>query len=184
MLKQRILSALVLLPLPILALWYESPWFELLCAAVLTVMGWEWEKLVLKRFTVLGMLIAVTGVASVFMLGDSPEVAWTLPAVMTIALYVAAKKQNTEHQKLFAFGMAYSVYSYLSAYTADGTFSIYAGVGQDKLPEVIELIREELLLLKKKGITKEEFQGAREQLKSSYIFSLESVSGRMASIAR
>ena len=37
MLKQRILSALVLLPLPILALWYESPWFELLCAAVLTV---------------------------------------------------------------------------------------------------------------------------------------------------
>lgn len=81
-------------------------------------------------------------------------------------------------------GMAYSVYSYLSAYTADGTFSIYAGVGQDKLPEVIELIREELLLLKKKGITKEEFQGAREQLKSSYIFSLESVSGRMASIGK
>lgn len=94
MLKQRILSALVLLPLPILALWYESPWFELLCAAVLTVMGWEWEKLVLKRFTVLGMLIAVTGVASVFMLGDSPEVAWTLPAVMTIALYVAAKNKT------------------------------------------------------------------------------------------
>ena len=64
----------------------------------------------LKRFTVLGMLIAVTGVASVFMLGDFPEVAWILPAVMTVALYAAAKKQNTEHQKLFAFGMAYSVY--------------------------------------------------------------------------
>lgn len=110
MLKQRILSALVLLPLPILALYYETPWFELLCAVALTAMGWEWEKLVLKRFTVLGMLIAVTGVACVFMLDDAPEVAWTLPAVMTAALYAAVKKENTEHQKLFAFGMAYSVY--------------------------------------------------------------------------
>jgi len=110
MLKQRILSALILLPLPILALYYESPWFELLCAAALTAMGWEWEKLVLKRFTVLGMLIAVVGVACVFMLGDFPEVAWTLPAVMTVVLYIAVKKENTEHQKLFAFGMAYSVY--------------------------------------------------------------------------
>ena len=114
MLKQRVLSALLLLPLPVLALYYGTPWFELLCAAALTAMGAEWENLVLKRFTVLGMLIAVTGVASVFMLNDAPEIAWTLPAVMTIALYVAVKKQNTEHQKLFAFGMAYSVYPMVS----------------------------------------------------------------------
>lgn len=78
-------------------------------------------------------------------------------------------------------GLAYSVYSYLSAYTSDGTFSIYAGVGQDKLEETIDVIRKELALLKEKGITREEFQGAKEQLKSSYIFSMESVSGRMAS---
>lgn len=50
MLKQRILSAFLLLPLPILALYFGPPWFELVCAVSLTAMGWEWEKLVLKRF--------------------------------------------------------------------------------------------------------------------------------------
>ncbi|MBE6020750.1 MAG: insulinase family protein [Clostridiales bacterium] len=78
-------------------------------------------------------------------------------------------------------GMAYSVYSYLSSYTNDGCFTIYAGVGQDKLPETIRLIREELALLKDKGITADEFNAAKEQLKSSYTFSLENVSGKMAS---
>ncbi len=85
--------------------------------------------------------------------------------------------QNIREDK----GMAYSVYSYLSSFTADGCFVIYAGVGQDKLPETIGLIRDELLLLKKDGITKDEFESAKEQLKSSFIFSLENVSGKMAS---
>ena len=83
MLKQRILSAFLLLPLPILALYFGPPWFELVCAVSLTAMGWEWEKLVLKRFSVLGMLIAVTGICGIFLLDISPVVAWTLPAVMT-----------------------------------------------------------------------------------------------------
>ena len=78
-------------------------------------------------------------------------------------------------------GMAYSVYSYLSSYTNDGCFTIYAGVGQEKLPETIRLIRNELELLKDKGITEDEFNAAKEQLKSSYTFSLENVSGKMAS---
>ncbi|MBR1993350.1 MAG: insulinase family protein, partial [Firmicutes bacterium] len=77
-------------------------------------------------------------------------------------------------------GMAYSVYSYLSSYTNDGCFTIYAGVGQEKLPETIRLIRNELELLKDKGITEDEFNAAKEQLKSSYTFSLENVSGKMA----
>lgn len=81
-------------------------------------------------------------------------------------------------------GMAYAVYSYLSAYTADGTFTIYAGVGQENLPHTVELIIQQLSLLKKQGILEEEFLAAKEQLKSSYIFSLESVSSRMASIGK
>ena len=78
-------------------------------------------------------------------------------------------------------GMAYSVYSYLSSYTSDGFFAIYAGVGQDKLEETIDCVKEELALLKKDGITDDEFFASKEQLKSSTIFGLESVSGRMAS---
>lgn len=110
MLKQRILSAVLLLPLPVLALYYGSPWFELLIAVALTAMGWEWEKLVLKRFTALGMAIAVTGVCCVFVLDINAYIAWILPALMTVVLYFAVKKENVEHQKLFVFGVAYSVY--------------------------------------------------------------------------
>ncbi len=110
MLKQRILSAFLLLPLPILALYFGSPWFELLCAVILTIMGWEWERLILKRFSVLGMLIAVTGICGVFLLDISPVVAWVLPAVMTVAMYIVAKKQKLDHQKLFSFGILYSSY--------------------------------------------------------------------------
>lgn len=83
--------------------------------------------------------------------------------------------QNIREEK----GMAYSVYSYMSSYTNDGSFTIYAGVGQDKLTETIRLIREELDLLRDKGITEEEFYSAKEQLKSSYIFGLEGVSSKM-----
>lgn len=110
MLKQRVLSACILLPLPILALYFKSPWFEMLCAVILTIMGWEWEKLILKRFSVLGMLIAVTGICGVFLLDIDAVVAWVLPAVMTVVLYITARKQKLEHEKLFAFGVAYSAY--------------------------------------------------------------------------
>ncbi len=114
MLKQRILSAFLLLPLPILALYFGPPWFELLCAVSLATMGWEWEKLVLNRFSVLGMVIAVTGICGIFLLDISPVVAWVLPAVMTIILYVIVKKQGLEHQKLFVFGVPYSAYPMIS----------------------------------------------------------------------
>ena len=114
MLKQRVLSALLLLPLPILVLYFGPPWFEMLCAVSLATMGWEWEKLVLKRFSVLGMVMAVTGICGVFLLEISPVIAWILPAVMTVVLYIIVKKQQLEHQKLFAFGMLYSAYPIIS----------------------------------------------------------------------
>ena len=108
--KQRILSALCLLPLPVLALYFGTPWFEIFAAAVLTVMGWEWEKMVCGRFGVSGMVTAVTGVVGVFLLDLTPVVAWSLPAVVAIGVYAAAKKENMPHAGLFACGLPYSAY--------------------------------------------------------------------------
>jgi len=88
--------------------------------------------------------------------------------------------QNIREEK----GMAYSVYSYASSYTKDGYFGIYAGVSHDMTEKAIGAIVEELELLRKNGVTAEELSTAKEQLKGSYIFSLESVSGRMASIGK
>ncbi|HYE83906.1 MAG TPA: pitrilysin family protein [Clostridia bacterium] len=81
-------------------------------------------------------------------------------------------------------GLAYSVFSYPSAFEDCGLFSIYAGAKPDNLKSVAELIMEEIHEMKKAGITEEELYDSKEQLKGSYILGLESTSGRMISIGK
>lgn len=88
--------------------------------------------------------------------------------------------QNIREEK----GMAYSVYSFASSYINDGFYGIYAGVSHDMVESAIGAITEELKLLRDKGVTLDELSTAKEQLKGNHIFSLESVSGRMASLGR
>lgn len=83
--------------------------------------------------------------------------------------------QNVREQK----GLAYSVYSMMGSFTDDGYYNIYAGVSHDKIEEAVQAIREELYLLEKEGITKDELESSREQLKAAYIFAQENVAGRM-----
>jgi len=83
--------------------------------------------------------------------------------------------QSIREQK----GLAYSVFSYLNAYSDTGIFAIYAGVAHEKVENALEGIKEELLKLKTEGVTEDEFNMAKTQLKSSYTFSQENVSGRM-----
>lgn len=85
--------------------------------------------------------------------------------------------QNIRERK----GLAYSVYSVNSSFKRGGYFDIYAGVAHDNVEKAVEAVREELLLLKKNGVTKAELSKAKEQMKSSYIFGQESVSNRMFS---
>ncbi|MEG2199478.1 MAG: insulinase family protein, partial [Anaerovorax sp.] len=54
-----------------------------------------------------------------------------------------------------------------------------AGVSHDKVEDTIQAIAHELRLLGLKGVTKEELEIAKEQLKGSYIFSFENVNSRM-----
>lgn len=88
--------------------------------------------------------------------------------------------QNIREEK----GLAYSVYSMVSSFAEEGYYNIYAGVSHDKIEDAILAIKDELLILKNKGITDEELSIAKEQLKSSYIFSQENVNGRMFSIGK
>jgi predicted Zn-dependent peptidase len=88
--------------------------------------------------------------------------------------------QNIREQK----GLAYSVYSSTSSFTNDGIFSIYAGVGHEKVRETVAAIADELEKLKQEGVTQDEINAAKEQMKSHYIFGQENVSGRMFSIGK
>lgn len=88
--------------------------------------------------------------------------------------------QNIREEK----GLAYSVYSVASSFSDTGYFNIYAGVAHDKIKDAIEGIREELEILKRDGVTADELSTAKEQMKSSYIFGQENVTGRMFSIGK
>ena len=81
-------------------------------------------------------------------------------------------------------GMAYTVYSYPNAYTDTGMLAVYAATNPGAAEQVIDLIVREARALAETGMSREEFQMAREQMKAGYIMWLESTSARMQSIGR
>ena len=76
-------------------------------------------------------------------------------------------------------GLAYSVYSYVSAYEYAGSQVVYAGVNPMQAEEAFKAICNVIDELKAKGITKEEFIRSREQMKSGLLFSNESSYSQM-----
>ena len=88
--------------------------------------------------------------------------------------------QNIREDK----GLAYSVFSYPSSYKEIGLLTIYAGINPNQLDEVLKLINQEIHVLKKDGLTKDELHKSKEQLKGSYMLGLESTSSRMSAIGK
>ena len=76
-------------------------------------------------------------------------------------------------------GLAYSVYSYVSAYNDCGTQNIYAGVNPQKAEEAFEAILNVVNDIKHNGFKEEEFLRSREQMKSSLFFRNESTNSQM-----
>lgn len=81
-------------------------------------------------------------------------------------------------------GLVYSIYSYPSSYKNAGLFTIYAGMNAEHLEKVVELIIKEIKILLKEGLSKDELEKSKEQLKGSYILGLESTSSRMNSMGK
>lgn len=81
-------------------------------------------------------------------------------------------------------GLAYSIYSYPIYYAATGTFALYAGTGENQAVEVVRLMREELEKLRSEGVTREEFERCKAQLKGSYVLGLEGSGSRMNTIGK
>lgn len=76
-------------------------------------------------------------------------------------------------------GLAYSVYSYVSAYEECGNLIVYAGVNPEKAEQALGAISKCIRELKDGGITEDEFLRGREQMKSALLFSQESTSSQM-----
>ena len=81
-------------------------------------------------------------------------------------------------------GLAYSVFSGLSAYRDAGNITIYAGCSNEAVGEVIDLCVEELRQLKREPAPESELRRAQDHLKGSLMLSLENTASRMSHLAR
>ena len=81
-------------------------------------------------------------------------------------------------------GLAYAVFSGLSAYRDAGSITIYAGCANEAVGEVIDLCVEELRGIKRADVPESELRRAKDHLKGSLMLSLENTASRMSHLAR
>jgi predicted Zn-dependent peptidase len=81
-------------------------------------------------------------------------------------------------------GLAYSVFSGISAYRDAGNLTIYAGCANDAVEEVVDLCVAELRGLKQAPVSDSELRRAKDHLKGSLMLSLENTASRMSHLAR
>lgn len=81
-------------------------------------------------------------------------------------------------------GLAYSVYSYETAYSDTGLYAIYAGMSPSCVGQVIELTRNELARVRNGEVQGAELDRAKEQMRCNLVLSLESTSNRMTRLGK
>jgi len=81
-------------------------------------------------------------------------------------------------------GLAYSVYSFTSHYADTGLFGVYAGCHPDRASQVIELCREQLSLAAALGLSAEELERGKGQMRGGLVLGLEDTGSRMSRLGK
>jgi predicted Zn-dependent peptidase len=76
-------------------------------------------------------------------------------------------------------GLAYAVFSYASHYLDSGQVALYVGTRPDNVAEAMDVIGTELARLHADGVSEEELERARENVKGRTVLSMESTLTRM-----
>jgi predicted Zn-dependent peptidase len=81
-------------------------------------------------------------------------------------------------------GLAYSVYSFSSQHAECGQWGIYAGCLPAKAEEVLAICQEEIAKVIDSGLTDEELERGKGQLRGSIVLGLEDPSSRMSRLGK
>ncbi|MDJ0663814.1 MAG: pitrilysin family protein [Acidimicrobiia bacterium] len=81
-------------------------------------------------------------------------------------------------------GLAYAVHAFRMPFLDTGAAAVYVGTTPNQTFEVLKLIRTELDKLMADGITEEELERAKGNIKGSLALSLEDTNGRMTQLGR
>jgi predicted Zn-dependent peptidase len=81
-------------------------------------------------------------------------------------------------------GLAYSVYSFTSHYADTGTIGVYAGCHPRRAADVAELCREQLALVAAAGLTSDELERGKGQMRGGLVLGLEDTGSRMTRLGK
>ncbi|NLY49566.1 MAG: insulinase family protein [Firmicutes bacterium] len=81
-------------------------------------------------------------------------------------------------------GLAYSVYSYHTAYQGAGLFTVYLGLSEEKLQEGLSLVRAEMANLGKEEVSTAELERAKQQVLGGFLLGLENTTNRMIRLGK
>jgi predicted Zn-dependent peptidase len=77
------------------------------------------------------------------------------------------------------YGFAYAVYSFNNMMQETGSAGVYIGTDDSHVQRCIDLVWKELKSLRKQGITKQELERTKAQLKGSLMLGMENIPNRM-----
>jgi len=81
-------------------------------------------------------------------------------------------------------GLAYSVYSFTSHYADTGIFGVYAGCHPKRARDVLDLCREQLALVATDGLTRDELDRGKGQMRGGLVLGLEDTGSRMSRLGK
>jgi predicted Zn-dependent peptidase len=81
-------------------------------------------------------------------------------------------------------GLAYSTYAFTSSYAGDGLFGLYAGCQPGKADEVVSIMTAVLDSVAEHGLSADEVERGKGQLRGSMVLGLEDSSSRMSRIGK
>ena len=81
-------------------------------------------------------------------------------------------------------GLAYTIYSHLSSFSDGGMVTVYAATRPNEVESVIRLVSAEVKKLCRKGVTQDELDRTKTQLKGNLMLGLEGTYGRMNKLAK
>ena len=80
--------------------------------------------------------------------------------------------------------LAYSTYSYVQGFSDNGLFGLYVGCQPTKLPTVLEVLREQVDTVVRDGLSTDEVERAKGQVRGTSVLSQEDTAARMTRLAR
>jgi predicted Zn-dependent peptidase len=92
---------------------------------------------------------------------------------MTSKLYQAVREKQ---------GLAYSVFSSLNTQVDSGNITIYAGTDPKKVKRVINIIKDELVKIKKQGVKKSDIDLFKTQVRGQLLMGSDDIENRMTSL--